>query len=76
MIGIKWLVAHLSQLEDRPIVKSFELKEAIEYWPDMLFTMAEFVESFEIAIACNGKIKAEIKVGRLFGQSNGGNLRM
>ena len=33
----------------------------------MLFTMTEFVESFEIAIACSGKIKAEIKVGQLFG---------
>ena len=33
----------------------------------MLFTMIEFVESFEIAIACSGKIKAEIKLGQLFG---------
>ena len=34
----------------------------------MLFTMAEFVDSFEIAIACSGKFKAEIKVARLFGR--------
>ena len=33
----------------------------------MLFTMIEFVESFEIAIACSGKIKAEIKIGQLLG---------
>ena len=44
-----------------------QLKEAIENWSDMLFTMIEFVESFEIAIACSGKIKAEIKIGQLFG---------
>ena len=38
------------------IKKIGQLKEAIEYKPDTLFTMTEFDKSFEVAIACSGKI--------------------
>ena len=44
------------------IKKIGQLKEAIEYKPDMLFTMTESDESSEVAIACSGKINVAIKV--------------